>query len=249
MIDLNHKSGYWPGRGVVVEPPIGELMNAAIDAGLARQRAKEPRRDYLGASQLGDPCTRKLVYQYKGYEGTPPRGLMLRVFAAGHAFEALTIEWLRLAGFDVRDRDGQGRQFRFTQARGRISGSIDGIIASGPVRLPYPLLFEHKAVKAATWNKFVKHGVAGTSEVYEGQAHLYMGYLKLANGLFCAMNKDTEEYYWELMPFNLPLCQKLSDRAVDILRMAEFDDLPPRIAAARDHYWCRMCDFAKRCWT
>ena len=248
MINLNHGSDYQPGRAAPAQAPIGEQINAAIDYGLAKRRATEPKRTYLGASRLGDPCARKLVYEYRGYDGTPPPGLLLRVFAAGHAFEALTIEWLRLAGFDVRDRDRHDKQFRFHQVSGRIAGGIDGVIISGPVTLPYPVLFENKAIKASTWNRLVKYGLAATSEVYEGQVQLYLGYLKLQHALFCAMNKDTQELYWQLIPLDLALCQHLSDRAVDILRAAEADELPPRIAAARDHYLCRMCDFAKRCW-
>ena len=42
--------------------------------------------------------------------------------------------------------------------------------------------------------------------------------------------------------------QRLSDRAVDIIRAAQAGELPPRIAANPDFYLCRFCPFQTRCW-
>jgi hypothetical protein len=50
------------------------------------------------------------------------------------------------------------------------------------------------------------------------------------------------------VPFDAAEAQRLSDRAVDILRAAEARELPPRIAAQADFYLCRFCPYAARCW-
>jgi hypothetical protein len=50
------------------------------------------------------------------------------------------------------------------------------------------------------------------------------------------------------VPFDAAEAQRLSDRAVDVLRAAEARELPPRIAAQADFYLCRVCPYAARCW-
>ena len=109
-------------------------MNQHVDAALvARNRSQRPR-DYLGGSRIGEPCARKLVYEFTHTPkdpGTEFSGSILRVFEAGHAFEALSIRWLREAGFDLRTEASDGRQFGFAAADGRLRGHIDGVIVAG----------------------------------------------------------------------------------------------------------------------
>jgi hypothetical protein len=44
------------------------------------------------------------------------------------------------------------------------------------------------------------------------------------------------------------VAQALSDKAADIIRAAEANDLPPRIAASPDFHVCRFCPFHTTCW-
>ena len=83
--------------------------------------------------------------------GKAIEGRVLRIFAAGHVFEDLAIRWLRKAGFDLRTETREGGQFGFETAGGRIRGHIDGVIVDGPAcGLSWPVLWEHKALKAAS---------------------------------------------------------------------------------------------------
>jgi hypothetical protein len=50
------------------------------------------------------------------------------------------------------------------------------------------------------------------------------------------------------VPFDAALAQRLSDRAVNILRATEAHELLPRIATSPDHHECRWCPWARRCW-
>ena len=210
-------------------------------------------RDYLGASRIGEPCARRLVFEVTH---TPPdtgkelEGRSLRIFAAGHVFEDLAIRWLRLAGFDLRTQTREGGQFGFETAGGRIRGHVDGVIVDGPdVGLAWPVLWEHKALKASSWNDTAKKGVQVSKPVYYGQLQIYTAYMGLGSALFTALNKDSCELYHEHVPFDAAAAQALSDKAVDVLRAADAGDLLPRIAAHADFYLCRFCPFAARCWT
>ena len=128
LIDLNHGSGCVYG-GRAPSADAADRINAQVDAALEPAPAQPPR-DYLGGSRIGEPCARRLAYEValtpvddgKGFDG--PR---LRIFDAGHQFEDLTIRWLQAAGFELRTRGRDGRQFGFSIAGGRVRGHIDGV--------------------------------------------------------------------------------------------------------------------------
>ncbi len=252
MLDFNHGSDR-----PAVDPrsiPIRDRINDLIDAALLAEREQQPRRDYLGASMLGNACIRRVQYEYAGAPKDPGAdfdGKTLRIFDAGHQFEALSIKWLCAAGFDLRTQKADGKQFGFSVAKGRIKGHIDGVILAGPSFLSYPMLWEHKALNDKNWQDVVKRGLAISKPLYAAQVALYQGYIPdLAENpaLFTALNKDTEELHHELVPFDCALAQSVSDKAVNILQATDAGILLPRIAANPDFYECKFCPYAKRCW-
>ena len=252
MINLNSKSGFVYG-GQAPSGTASQRINALIDSALVEQRRRQRPRDYLGGSRIGEPCARKLVYELTHVpidEGKGFDGRMLRIFDAGHEFEDLSIRWLRAAGFDLRDKGQDGRQFGFSIAGGRIRGHVDGVIVAGPdVGISWPALFEHKSLNAKSWADLVKRGVDLSKPIYSAQLQIYMAYMNLAAALFTAVNKDTQALYHEVVKFEASAAQALSDKAVDIIRAAEAGELPPRIAESPDFHLCRWCFFAQRCWS
>ena len=131
MIDLNHESGFVYGGNI---PPLSVRVNALIDRALVAQNEAQPKRSYLGGSRIGEPCSRRLVYEYTHTPHDPDKafsGQTLRIFAAGHQFEELSIRWIKAAGFDLLTQRRDGGQFGFETAGGRIKGHIDGVIVGG----------------------------------------------------------------------------------------------------------------------
>jgi hypothetical protein len=251
MIDLNSGSGFVYGALSTV-CDAGVWINTLIDAALESEHRSKPARDYLGGSRIGEPCARRLAYEVTLTpvdDGKAVDGARLRIFDAGHQFEDLTIRWLQAAGFDLRTRNKDGRQFGFSVAGGRLRGHIDGAIVSGPdVGIAWPALFEHKALSQSSWTDLVKRGLRRSKPIYFAQCQLYMAYMELEVAVLTAMNKNTQELYHEVVPFEPAAAQRLSDKAVDILRALAAEELPPRIAAASDFYVCRTCPYARRCW-
>lgn len=250
-LDYNHRLSF------------AEQLNAAVDAALTADNASRPRREYLGGSRVGHACERALQFEFAGApkdEGADFPGRTLRIFAIGHVLEDLAIHWLRAAGIDLYTRKGNdpdGEQFGFSVAGGRIRGHVDGIIAGGPeaLKLGVPALWECKTMNAKNWRETVKSGVAVAKPIYAAQIALYQAYmdgsvpgLAVNPALFTAINKDTAELHHELVPFNADLAQRMSDRAVRILRATDAGELLPRLARDRDHFQCRMCAYAERCW-
>ncbi len=241
-------------------PSMGERINAAVDAALKAESAATPPRDYLGASRLGQSCERALQFEFAHApkdDGQDFSGRSLRIFAIGHELEDLAIRWLRAAGLDLVTRKRDGGQFGFSVAGGRIRGHVDGIISEAPAALGLrtPSLWECKTMNAKNWRETVAKGVTVAKPVYAAQIALYQAYMEAsvpgisANpALFTAINKDTAELHHELVPFDAELAQRMSDRAVRILRATDTGELLPRVARNRDFFECRFCPWAERCW-
>jgi hypothetical protein len=251
VLDPNHGSGFVYGPEHEAAATT-ERVNALVDAALVARNRRQRPRDYLGGSRVGEPCARRLAYEVAHAPKDGGRefdGGILRVFDAGHQLEALSIRWLREAGFDLRDRGADGEQFGFAAAGGRLRGHADGVIVAGPdVGLRWPALWEHKALGQKSWADLLKRGLRASKPVYFSQVQLYMAYLDLEVVLFTALNRDTLALHHEAVPFEPAEAQRLSDRAVDILREAEAGELPPRVADNADFHLCRFCPYAIRCW-
>jgi hypothetical protein len=244
ILDFNHRPK---------PPSLADRVNGIIDGALVAEDRARPPRGYLGGSRLGDPCARRLQYEYLHVAkdaGAGFTGLQLRIFGAGHAFEDLAGAWLRNALFDLRTRDRAGAQFGFSVAGGRIQGHIDGVVVGGPDGFAYPALWECKSANARNWREMVKRGVAVARPIYAAQIALYQAYMGLteAPALFTAVNKDTSELWHEAVPFSPALAQAASDNAVRILQASEAGEWLPRIAANPDHPECAHCSWKGRCW-
>ena len=61
-----------------------------LDRAIVEKERKQPRRKYLGASSLGDPCSRKLQYRYMNQQVDEGKGFpakTLCIFGLGHTIE------------------------------------------------------------------------------------------------------------------------------------------------------------------
>jgi hypothetical protein len=261
LIDLNHQSGC-QYEGPSRPPGIAAAVNAAIDGALSARDQAHPARRYVSTSGLGRECIRQIQYDYLAVpkdEGREFEPKTLRIFEAGHRAEDIVAGWLRAAGFDLRTQRSDGRQFGFSALDGRFRGHIDGCVVAGPVAMEFPALWENKALGAAPWKDVVKKGVVLARPLYAAQIALYQAYLDLPNpALFTALNRDTFELHCELVPFDAALAQRASDRAVQIVRASEAQELLPRAAADRSSAVCRggwtagewhaPCAWQDRCW-
>jgi hypothetical protein len=229
-------------------------LTSLVDAGMQAARAREAGRTYLGASRLGASCDRALQYEYAQAPVDPSReteGRMLRIFERGHITEDMMVDWLRLAGFDLRTRNDDGEQYGFAAVDGRLQGHIDGVIVGGPEGFSYPALWENKCLGSKSWRDLEKNHLAVAKPIYAAQVALYQAYLELHEhpAIFTAVNADTMEIYAELVPFDAGLAQRMSDRAVKLITATEAGELLPRSFADRAHFECRMCAWQDRCWS
>ncbi|CAB4198860.1 hypothetical protein UFOVP1325_26 [uncultured Caudovirales phage] len=225
---------------------------ASLDEAMQKSRAAQPKRQYLGASMWGDTCDRKLSYMYHQYPEDEGKGFsskILRVFDMGHDGEDRMAEYLKVAGYELLTVDRQGKQFGFSEANGLLKGHIDGVILSGPVDMPWPMLWENKALNNKSWNDTLKKGVQASKPLYYAQVNIYCAYKELPNGtLFTAQNRDTGEILAEHIPFDARIAQEASDRAVRVVRSETPLDLA-RCTSDPADLRCKYCAYQSTCWT
>lgn len=241
-------------RRVMHEARASESINAALDGALTAKRATQERRQYLGASAVGGSCERAIQFEYAG----APREkdfapLTLRKFDFGHIGEELARAWFGDAGFLLTQRNQRtGELYSFAQLDGRFKGHPDGVFIGGPA-LPgvgYPCLWECKSTGAKTYRDIEKNGLKAARPGYYAQVAIYQAYLGLTEhpAIFTVTNLDSGEQLHLLLPFDAAEAQRISDRAVRIISSTDAGDLLPRPFNSRDHFECRMCSFAVRCW-
>jgi hypothetical protein len=228
----------------------GERMVALIDAAI--DRVQETKRSYLGASAIGEPCARRLQYDYQGAQQDEGAGFTARtrrIFHRGHQGEEWVAKWIRDAGFELRT-EKNGRQFGFEDCDGRFSGHIDGVFIGGPDGFKFPALWENKVLGAKGYASLAKHGVAKAYPKYAAQVAVYQAYLQLAENpaIFTALNADTMELHVEFVPFDQALAQSNIDKAAMVLAACDHGETLPRVAEDTDSFSCKFCPYRGVCW-
>lgn len=229
---------------------FNEAMNAIVDAGIDAAGAKEQPRNYLGASQIGDECARRVQYEITHAPGEPFLARIRRIFQRGHVGEDMVASWLRLAGFELSTLKPDGDQYGFMRAGGKFGGHCDGILTGGNDILTYPALWENKVLGSKGYKAALKDGIAKAHPKYAAQVSLYQAYLDLADNpaLVSVTNADTMEIYYEPIEFDAVRAQEASDRAVHILRATAANELLPRVSNTPEGWPCGYCQRARHCW-
>ena len=228
---------------------------AALDALHEQASSTDKPRRYLGASAIGDPCSRKVWY---GFRWALPRSFSATSYRAiqdGHRGEALMIQWLRsIPGIQLwtEDPDAPDHQIGFAAVAGHFRGHVDGVI-SGLYQAPKtPHVWEQKVCNETKFNKLVKliaqHGEKAAllhwDEIYYAQAQIYMQQLEL-----------TRHYLTVATPGNRKLVscrtEYCATDAKAILKKAETiiaAERPPlRLSDNPAWYQCKWCDYHALC--
>lgn len=236
--------------GTVKSERFVSLIDAAIDA----KGKAEKQREYLGGSSVGQPCARRLQYDYlnaRKNTGSEFPARTRRIFQRGHEVEEWLIGWMKDAGFVVKSRGKDGGQFGFEDCDGRFKGHFDGVVVSGPDGFEYPALFEAKCLGDKGWKQLARHGVAKAYPIYAAQVATYQAYGRLAQNpaFFVAVNANDMDIHLELVPFDQGLAQSSIDKAAKVLEASDHGETLPRATDDPASFVCRFCPFTEVCWS
>ena len=214
-------------------------------------------RDWLGASQIGEKCVRKLWYDFRRCNHERFDARMLRLFATGDRQEPVMVALLRGAGFEVETpNEGDKEAFRFKDCEGHFAGTCDGVAREilSPEDEEYAdalgaenewFLLEMKTWKSETklqpspgFETLVKQGVKSAAPKHYSQMQVYMGELKLSRALYCARNKNNDDLYFEWVEFDAQHFDECLNKAETVITATE---PPQRYSDDRNSFTCKYC--------
>jgi len=226
---------------------LEELLDADIDAFCASYY-EQGHRNHLGASTLGDPCWRKLWYQFRWVKNEVFDGRMMRLFNVGHSAEPRFVTYLRGIGFTVREFDEDGKQFRISGAWGHYGGSLDGECIP-PARyeivgnILLSLSFKTNNTGAG-YEKVSKETLQKSKPLHWAQECQY-GYKRgIRYCIYMIENKNDSDITFKVIELDWNYGAQLEKKAEQIIFSKE---PPPRISENPASYDCKYCHLAKIC--
>jgi len=218
-----------------------------IDAACRAEFAEDPRT-HLGASIIGHDCQAYAWNTFRWLKFEAFDGRMLRLFNRGHEEEKRFIRWLTIIGFEVKEVDSETqKQFRIVGSKGHFGGSLDAIMKA-PVRynLPHDLIIlgEFKTHNDKSFKKLKSKGMQVTKPMHFRQCCSYGRAYGFKFGLYCAVNKDTDELHFEIIEIDYRQADDLYRKADDIIFSKT---RPPKIAQSATFGDCSWCDFKGLC--
>jgi hypothetical protein len=233
---------------------IADKLLTALDAQMEREPRSE--RGYLGGSALGEPCHRKLWYDYRGFIKKLPPARVRRIFQMGEDVERNTLKRLRaIPGVQVLAVNPEtGKQWEVSKHGGHVKGHYDGIIRA-PHHLPTDewYLLEIKSMKeegAQGFRTLKKSGVRIAHPKYWAQMQFYMaesqsGTRPLSKALFYVENKGDSDVHAEIVEHE-PMAGLMYGEVAR--KVIEASEPPAREYAKPEFFACRFCDHRGSCW-
>lgn len=196
-------------------------------------------RPHLGASTIGNKCSRYVAYSFWWTYKSSYEARVLRIFGLGDSIEIQIVEALESVGIVVEP------QVRVVSDNGHAGGTADGVLTNVP-EFDEPILFEAKSMNHQNFLDTKKKGVQSGKPVYYSQMQMYMGRLDLKFGLFVAMNKNTCELYFEKLPFDILHYTELLNKEMSVLTMEHINEFP-RISTFSNWHECKFCSAQNVC--
>lgn len=204
--------------------------------------ASQSRRGYLGMSQIGDECSRKLWYSFRFAFRQNINAYGLRCIEDGHRMEEVMANKLRsvpgITLYTVNPRTGA--QFGYYAHGGHFSGHIDGAIL-GVAEAPKTWhVWEHKSVNEKKFASLQKGmSLEGWDKIYYAQAQCYMHYAGLDRHYLTVTTPGGRNRTSCRTKYSKEDALRLEAKALEIIK----SDLPPkRISDNQSFYVCKMCD-------
>lgn len=204
-------------------------------------------RHHLGASLIGRKCWRQLWFGFRWTKLIQHDPRMRRLFNRGHEEEPRFIKILHWMGFLIRSIDpATDKQYKFSAVDGHYGGSGDTIAIPpwGNGDETKRILVEYKTHNNKSFEKLKKEKVKVSKPEHFAQMCSYGKAFNLTEALYCAINKDTDEIYFELIDLDWNYASDLERKANDII----YSEVPPpRIAENPAFFDCKYCDFVNQC--
>jgi hypothetical protein len=220
---------------------LSQKLKQDIEDATKAHFTDEPRK-HLGASIIGHECSAYLWGTFRWLKQEDFSGRMLRLFNRGHLEEARFIKWLTLVGFTCYEINPEtGKQFQISGVNGHFGGSLDCIVSRADIG---NLLTEFKTHGEKSFVKLKAEGVRKAKPQHYRQMCSYGKLYQLKYGLYCAVNKNTDELHFEIVELDWSLADDLMRKADSIINSQV---QPQKIAQNETYFDCKYCHFSGIC--
>lgn len=198
-------------------------------------------RHYLGMSQVGDPCERKLQYYFRFAKKEIISAKLARIFRDGRVLELEIIKSLERTGLQVVDKQDETIGFA-----GHEKGHNDGVAINVPFKpADRRHLLEVKTHNKKNFDAVVKHGVRKAKPLHFDQMTKYMPSMKCEHYMYVAYCKDDSAIWVEFGEFDAERYAVLCEKAERIITS---DRLQNRIGTGlRTWHECTYCSYKAIC--
>lgn len=228
----------------------GDPLVRLIDQVILEEHASEPPRHYLGASSIGEECSRKLWYRYNGHKENFDAET-LRRFSDGHDTEAKIIRWLeRCPGIEIHTRTDTGGQIGFERFAGAFSGHYDGVGRGFPQAPKTWHIVEIKCVNEKAFKELEKLKAQNEKTAielwkpeYYSQVQVYMHMEKLTRSIHIVATPGGRNLISVRTEYD-------KDHALAMLAKAERiinAKTPPERIGDKTYFKCKFCSFREMC--
>lgn len=220
-----------------------DLLNR-IDVKIIEEHEKEERRGYLGISGIGTPCDRALWLGFHWATFEKFDGRKLRLFARGHEEEARFIKWLKPICQELLPINPKtGKQWKVTAHNDIMSGHTDGVCKIDDVWY----LLEFKTHGDKSYKELLKLKAVKTAKPeHYAQMQQYMHLMKIGQALYFAINKNTDDIYIEVVPYDPDYAILDFHRALDCIT-DEDGTASIKISESATWWQCNMCKHKPVC--
>lgn len=246
---IDYQDGTWKPR--VMDDSTPKLNAYEIQSRLYQYAAeysveKYPaeHRHHLGVSIIGDDCNRKIWYGFRWIKLIQHEPRMRRLFQRGHREEKHFQQFLLWAGFRFRGIDPEtDKQFRISGIEGHYGGSTDDLCLISWCD-DLPIVCEYKTHGDKSFTELKEKKLRSAKPQHFDQMSGYGKGFKIKHGLYCAVNKNTDEWYFEFVELDWNRAIELEKKATDII----YSKLPPPKINENPSYWkCKYCEFKGPC--
>jgi len=226
-----------------------------IDKALEQKQKLEKKRHYLGMSQIGEECMRKLFYGFRNVENRAIAASGLRAIKDGFIQEDLMAERLRMLPYiqlyTLNEETGEqiGFSLLLDHFRGHCDGAIRGI-KEAPTTWH---TWEHKSVDVSKFKKLEKlrkevgekSALKDWDEVYYAQAMIYMHEMKFERHYLTVTTPGGRDY----ISIRTEYKKKVAESIIEKAKIIIFDNwnLPAKLSEKREFYKCKWCDYQENC--
>lgn len=209
---------------------------------------EQGHRNHLGASMLGEPCWRKLYYSFRWCKEEKFDGRMMRLFNVGHSAEPRFVAYLRGIGFEVREFDEDGKQFRISGAMGHYGGSLDGMCkAPAKYQLSEDVILSLSFKTNNTgsgYEKVSKEALSKSKPMHWAQECQYGYKTGIRYCIYMIENKNDSDITFKVIELDWNYGAQLEKKAEQIIFSKE---PPPRISENPAIFDCKYCHLTDIC--